>query len=641
MRKLLLVFVTILSTIVLALNMENSLQIYRQLVEEYNRGDLDHPFLGLIDRELRNLSLYRYYRLLIAGSADKREAMPDVGDYLGTIYDVAQPNSEDEQLAYSLFLSYLVAKMNRTNLSTDAIMKNSAFVKFFSSYRDTLSREARTFFAWVMSYQLGLCQEKPPVDVERIAQLEIDYTFVPPSNLQHLSDLTIFYSDLYVKRILNEALQRTLENLNKDPSRAAAHINRESAFVARDISKPITTFQAQVAQEAVTLTSKLSKTWWLRFLVYLILIFLSISSHRFLKTVLSLVIAFEIFYLIYLFDFLSQTESLLYGLVAVSSFLFALLLVLRENLKKKRGFAQLAIGCVAIVVFFIPFVFSCDALSMNNFEQLKESIYYSALKKELFQDELSKLSYLTRSMSSTLYVSMDETKKILTEFADTLSRAQKMKAFEELTISSAYIDFSSSFDFYDSDSFEKRLTLFSGPSKDLQSYLLDEKSRNSDFQSSYKKFQRYVDRIMTYSAGYLRKDFELHLKELFNAKYPILSNLFSKIPFDHYKGLEAGKPDIPLSREKTTLSIMLSFMIVYLCSIIFKEKIFALPSIVLGVCTVMKWFSMKNFEVFVEQGIPTLKFGASGWVNPGIFIVVIVLVIFNLYKLFRKGEKAV
>ncbi|MGJ8454382.1 hypothetical protein ACSFC1_03655 [Pseudothermotoga sp. U03pept] len=640
MRKLLLVFSLSLALGVFALNMENSLRIYRQLVDQYNRGETDDPFLSLVERELHNLSLYRYYRILIAGSSDKREAMPDVGDYLGTIYDVAQPNSEDEQLAYSLFLSYLVAKMNRTNLSTDSIMKNSAFVKFFSSYRDTLSKEARTFFAWIMSYQLGLCQEKPPVDVERIAQLEIDYTFVPPSNLQHLNDLGIFYSDPYVKQILSEALQRTLENLNKDPTRAAAHINRESAFVARDISKPITTFQAQVAQKAVTLTSKLSKAWWLRFLVYLFLIFLTIRNHKVLKIVLSLVIAFEIFYLLYLFDFLSQAESLLYGLVAVSSFLFALLLVLRENLKK-RGFVQLTIGCVAIVVFFIPFVFSCDALSMNNFEQLKESIYYSALKKELFQDELSKLSYLTRSMSSTLYVSMDETKKVLTEFADTLSRAQKMKAFEELTISSVYIDFSPSFDFYNSDGFEKRLTLFSGPSKDLQSYLLDEKSRNSDFQSSYKKFQRYVDRVMTYSADYLRKDFELYLKELFNAKYPILSNLFSKIPFDHYNGLEAGKPDIPLSRERTTLSIMLCFMIVYLCSIIFKEKIFALPSIVLGVCTVMKWFSIKNFEVFVEQGIPTLRFDASGWVNPGIFIVVIVLVIFNLYKLFRKGEKAV
>ncbi|MEJ5228892.1 MAG: hypothetical protein WHT65_02720 [Pseudothermotoga sp.] len=640
MRKVLLVFVTILSTVVLALNMENSLQIYRHLVEQYSHGDLDHPFLNLVDRELKNLSLYRYYRLLIAGSTDKREAMPDVGDYLGAIYDVAQPDSEDEQLAYSLFLSYLVAKMNRTNLSTDTVMKNGAFVKFFSSYRDTLSREARTFFAWIMSYQLGLCQEKPPVDVERITQLEIDYTFVPPSNLQHLNDLSIFYSDPYVKQILSEALQRALENLNKDPSRAAAHINREAAFVARDISKPITSFQAQVAQKAVAVTPKTSKIWWLRFIVYLLFIFLTMRKHKLLKIVLSLVIAFEIFYLVYLFDFLSQTESLLYGLVAVSSFLFALFLVLRESIKRK-GYIELVIGCAAVLVFFMPFVFSCGALSMDNFEGLKESVYYSALKKELFQDELSKLSYLTRSMSSTLYVSMDETKKVLTEFADTLSNAQDMKAFEELTISPVYIGFSSSLDFYNSDSFEKRLTLFSGASKDLQSYLLDEKSRNSDFQSSYKKFQRYIDRIMTYSTDYLRKDFELYLKELFNVKYPILSNLLPKIPFDHYNGVESRKPNIPLSKEKTSLSIMLCFMIVYLCSIIFKEKIFALPSIVLGVCTVVKWFSMKNFEIFVEQGVPTLNFVASGWVNPGIFIVVIVLVIFNLYKLFRKGEKVV
>ncbi|HOK82905.1 MAG TPA: hypothetical protein PLP64_01600 [Pseudothermotoga sp.] len=638
MKRYLAILFVLLVAPVFSLDMEHSLQIYTQLVSQYNQGNFVHPFLSVVERELKNLSLYRYYRLLMAGSVDKREAMPDVGDYLGAIYDSVQVQDEDEQLAYSLFLSYLVARMNRTNLTTNIVMKNNGFVKFFSSYRDTLSKEARTFFAWIISYQIGLCEQKPPVDVEQITKLEADYVFQSPTNLAHLRDLSLFYSDLSVQQTLAQAVQRVVENVTKDPSRAAAHINREAAFVARDISKPVTTFQAQIAQKVIAVTPRDMNFWWIRFVVYAALIIIGAKYHRLLMVMLSLVASFEVFYILYVFDFLSPTESLFYGLLAVFGFLFSFVLLIRRTLSGK-GFLQLAVFGVIVVVFLMPFVFNCDGLSMDRFSQLKESIYYGALKKELFQDELSRLSYFTRTMSSTLYVGMDESKKLLSEFADVLNKAQNMGAIEEITIPPAYVGFSSSLDFFSADNFDRRIALFSGSAKDLQSYLLDEKSRKSDLHSNYGKFSSYVDRIMAFSADYLRDDFALYLQDLFTVKYPILSSLLRKIPFDTYRRVESAKPNIPVSKEKTSLSIMLSVMIVFTCLVIFNSKVAILPSVVLATFALGKWFSMKGLQVFVEQGIPAIEVGVSGWVNPGIFVIAVVLVFLSVYEFLRKGEK--
>lgn len=638
MKKYVFILLVFLMVQVFALDMQNSLNIYTQLVNQYNQGDFSHPFLSLVEKELNNLSLYRYYRLLVAGSADKREAMPDVGDYLGSIYDVAQASNEDEQLAYSLFLSYLVARMNRTKLTTDIVMKNNGFVKFFSSYRDLLSKEARTFFAWIISYQIGLCEQKPPVDVEQLEHLQVDYVFQPPENLAHLKDLSLFYSDPSVQQTLKDAVKRVVENVTKDPSRASAHINREAAFLARDISKPVTTFQSQIAQKVIAITPKNSNIWWIRFVVYAFAIAIALKYRKLLMVTLSAAMSFEVFYLIYLFDFLSPSESLFYGLFAVIGFLFAVFLLIRKNLKKK-GFLELIFLCAIAAVFLMPFVYNCDSLSMDNFGQLKESIYYSALKRELFQDELSKISYFARSMSSTLYVSMDETKKVLTEFVDVLNSAQKLKAFEQISILPSYIDFSYSLDFFNGDNFDQRIKLFSGPSKDLQSYLLDEKSRKSNFESTYKKFYGYVDKVMTFSAKYLRDDFSAYLRDLFTVKYPILSSLLKRIPFDAYSNIQSTKPDIPVNREKTSASIALGIMVVFMCMMIFNSKTSLVPSVILAGSAIFKWLSMKDLIVFVEQGIPVLKVSVSGWINPGIFIIAVIPVFINLYKLLRKGEK--
>ncbi len=182
LRRIFLICVLLLPLTFLALQVPDALQLYLQLVREYESGSIQHPFLIQVEESLRHLSLYRFYRFLIAGSVDKREATPDLGYYLGLIYSSYSFESEEEQLAGALFLSYLSSKLSKTRLAADQVMKNASFIDFFTRYRDVVSREARTFFSWIIAYQLGLTNERPPVNVQQRFQLELsDYVFTPQS----------------------------------------------------------------------------------------------------------------------------------------------------------------------------------------------------------------------------------------------------------------------------------------------------------------------------------------------------------------------------------------------------------------------------------------------------------------------------
>jgi hypothetical protein len=637
MKKI--VFVFLLVTVqIFAIDMDRSLEIYRTLVDNYAEGNYSDEFLSFVNREIKNLSLYRYYRLLIAGSIDKREATPDVGDYLGVMYDHVQADDEDQKLAYALFLSYLVSQMEKSNLSVDVIMKNNAFIKFFSSYRDILSKEARTFFTWIICYKLGLTDTAPPVETARITSIDsVTYSFQPPEDLPHIKDLSRFYySDPSVVQSVEDAVKRILDNFSKDPSRLSAYINREAAFLARDISKPVTTFQAEVAQNAVLTTPKNVNLWWIRYIVYIVFIVVALRYRKLFTAALSFIASVETIYLLLFFDFLSSSDSLIYGILAVFGFVLAFILSLRTAFRKKR-FLDLSIATAIILFIFIPFVPESKELSMENYD-LRNSVYYSLLKKDLFQDELSKISYFVRDLSSVLYVSMDETKTVLNDVADVLQKARNLEAIDEISVNeSLYLLFSNKIAFYNSDNFMQRTKLFSGLAQDLGTYVADEKSRKSEFESAYRDFSTHVKRIMTYSADYLRKDFADYIEQLFLMKYPILSNIAPKLSLHDYISTEVKKPSIPLSREKTALSIALAAMFVFFVTKISGAKVSFFPSLILAIFSIVKWFSARSMEVFVEQGLPTLVLKESGWFNPGIFFIAVLIFGVNLFKLFRKG----
>ncbi len=622
-----------------ALEIESALKLYLRLVQEYESGPIQHPFLFQTVESLRQFSLYRFYRFLIAGSVDKREATLGLGYYLNFIYSSYEFEKEEDQLAAALFLSYLSSKLTRTHLTADEVMKNGSFIDFFTRYRDVVTREARTFFAWVISYQLGLTDEKPPIDAQQKFQLEIsDYTFSPPADLRHLHDLTLFYSDPAIQEVLSQAVERAFENVKKDPARASAHVNREAAFVARDIVKPVTNLQSKVAQMVQNLTPVRRSYWWMRFILYGVVLLLAFKSPKIRIVVLNCVFAFEAIYLFFFFDPTSKYESLVYGLVLVLGFAFSILKLLRKS--PRSVWLEVVSATVIIFSAFLPLVYNCTELTMSEHERFLESKYYDLLKRELYLDELSKLSFYVRRLSSNMYTSSEGTKAILNDLVEVLSNLRTQGIITEVVISRNYgVFFEDRSNFFSYTGSKARNEAFQSLSNGLRFYLLDEQSRTRAFERDLRALLRYSKRLVNYAAFKLREEFRSHLDDLFSVKYPILSDLQPVFAAQVFKGSQEVKaPHVSALRSKYSLSILLISILVFLTSFFLGLKISIGPSIVLLVASIVGWLNSRDLILIVEQTAPVLEFRTSSFINPLVFLTGIFIAAINFFKLFRRGE---
>ncbi|HBT38661.1 MAG: hypothetical protein H5T93_04690 [Pseudothermotoga sp.] len=637
LEKTLLLLVLIIPLMCWALQLPDALNLYLELVHEYESGSIQNPFLVKTVQSLEHFALYRYYRFLIAGSVDKREATPDLGYYLSLIYSSYDFQTEEEQLAAALFLSYLSSKLAKTRLTADYIMKDASFIDFFTHYRNIISREARSFFAWIITYQVGLTDEKPPLDLIQSYRLEIsDYEFEPPNDLKHLADLISFYSDPAIQSILTQALERVVEKAKKDPSRISAHINREAAFVARDIVKPITNFQTYVAQTVQKMTPVEKNYWWLRFVVYAFVIFPAVRFVKLRGLLLGCVLGFEALYLFFFFDPTSMYESLIYGLVLILGFAFAAL-----RLPKKRPI-WLNVVCIILIVLtaIFPLVPRCEELSMDKHEKFLDSKYYDLLKRELYVDELSPVSQYVRRLSSTMYTSMEDTKAIVSDLVETLANLSSRGVVTEILLSSNYgaffNDLSSFFSYGGS---KGRVEMFQPLSNTLRFYLLDEKSRMKSFEKDLSVLLDYSKKLVEYSAPKMQQEFKQHIENLFSTKYPILSDLqstFEKRIFQNFQ--RTASPHIRIFNNRSSLSVFLITILVFLTNFFLNPKISVGPSIVLLIVSVLGWLNAHNLMLIVEQTSPLLQLQTSSLVNPLVFLTAMFVASVSLLKLFRRGE---
>ncbi len=278
---------------------------------------------------------------------------------------------------------------------------------------------------------------------------------------------------------------------------------------------------------------------------------------------------------------------------------------------------------------------------MESFSSLRESVYYSTLKKELFEDELSKVFQLTRSLATTLYVSIDETNKLFNELFDTFVDAYNLKAFDELTFSPRpFIRFANESAFYSGTNFEQRLNLFRNVNRPLESFLLDESSRRSQFERNFRNLKRHLQRMLAYSADFLRNDIVDYVERLFTTNYPILSNVFPKLELLSYQGTSVKSPDIPIYKEITSLKILIAVILILVAQVLIKP-IYVLPATSLTlIYVIFEWFNMDKIRIFVEQGLPIIELPLSQAFIPGIFVLVVGLFVINILKLLAKGERA-
>ena len=648
MKRVVTIFaIIIIAGTLLALNLENTISIYNAMVSDYESQRFENSFVREISREIKNLTLYRYYKMLIAGSVDRRESTPSIGDYVSALYEVAPTQNEDERLASALFLAYIVSKLSDRPITKSCVMKNHAFSEFFSDYRAVVTREAREFFKWLLAYSLNLIDVKPPVEVLRVNEQlpQVDYTFQVPSDLPHLEDLIYFFNTPEIKTVFSESIERAFENIRKDPSRTSAHINREASFVSRDILKPITKFQDQIASQVERQRPTGRFPWWIRYVIYAALAAIFFRKKKLLWILISVIGCFEIFYIFLIYDFTSPIDSMIYGIAIIFGFIFSVFISLRRYIKARNllNLTVLLAGIAIVILCFVPYVFEASELSMSNFEEFPKSLYYTLLKKDVFESDLSRISTFSRELSSIMYQSLDHTQRTITALVDSVSEVVEEGVIDELTITGRdiYLDFRSDTNFFSHNEFEKRLQSFSALSKDLNWYAIEEKDREKDFKSMANSFLRYLSRAVAYSSSAFRKDMLSYIETTFQQTYPVLNTFLPDVQkvFSQNQELFAKGPNVSALEERTSIAILLSLMLVFVIFVFMPAYTEIAPSALVAVFSVLSWIKHDTLSVFVEYGLPSLNVPFSGTLNPGIFILSIGIFALSVFRLFRKGEE--
>jgi len=648
MKRVVTLFAIIITAgSLLALNLEHTVSVYNAMVSDYESQRFENPFVQKVSREVKNLTLYRYYKMLIAGSVDRRESTPSIGDYVSALYEVASIQNEDERLASALFLAYIVSKLSDQSVTKSSIMKNRAFSEFFGDYRAVITREAREFFKWLLSYSLNLTDVKPPVEISRVNEQlpQVDYTFQAPKDLSHLEDLIYFFNTPEIKTAFSESIERLSENIRKDPSRTSAHINREASFVSRDISKPITKFQDQIASEIEKQQTASKFPWWIRYVIYAALMAVFFRKKKLLWVLISVSGCFEIFYIFLVYDFTSPVDSMIYGIAIIFGFIFSIFVSLRRYIKAKNSLNLITFlaGIAIVIMCFVPYVFEASELSMSNFEEFPKSLYYAHLKRDIFESDLSRISTFTRELSSIMYQSLDHTQRTITALVDSVSEIVEEGVVDELEITGddIYLNFRSDTNFFSHNEFEKRLQSFSSLSKDLDWYAIEERDRERDFKNIANSFLRYLSRAVAYSSSTFRDDILSYIETTFQQTYPVLNTFLPDVQnvFSRNQEISAKGPNISALEERTSIAVLLSLMLAFVIFVFMPAHAEIAPSALVAVFSVLFWIKHDTLSVFVEYGLPSLNISFSGTLNPGIFILSIGIFALSMFKLFRKGEK--
>ena len=226
--SILLTLVTVVS-FATYLNTEDVIKIYSSMVKDYNSQNSKIPFVKYVKEQLDDLSLYRFYKIKMVGSVDKRETALDLPYFLmalirgeGSILSKNETfrigslcegegeidlgftlvlDEEEERkkkikeekeclekvmetfaskplgvkrksvdfndlFAKALFLSYVEANLKNINV-TQSLVKNSAALTYaFNLYNSYTSDDLDMVFTHALGYYLGVIHEPLPFEIK-------------------------------------------------------------------------------------------------------------------------------------------------------------------------------------------------------------------------------------------------------------------------------------------------------------------------------------------------------------------------------------------------------------------------------------------------------------------------------------------
>ncbi|MEA1885316.1 MAG: hypothetical protein U9N62_12490 [Thermotogota bacterium] len=382
-------------TSVFSLSFDNSIEEFKTYIEHYQNEE------SKFAPEFDFMSIYRKYSLAICGGVKSDQHDYDVNDLLEEIYNEYKTGVPEEDITLAAFFAYVSADLFGDTFDITVLNKFPPFYKAYNEYVQSVKNYANEYFAQWIGYAIGLVSEPPDdlFDVERSSQrlrmrLTLDYEY--NEELHKILEENI---DAATQEKLNDAINKIKGELRRDPDERTLEraINRYSIAIFSSVIDNIND-QKDIISDLFIENAPRETNWWiLRFLVYTGLFLIALKIKKILPFMLSAIIIFDAFFLILSGNLArSDIEALIYGMISIMFFAFALILYSSSFFNKAKNMRLIGTHAILIIIvlmlYLIPMFISPEVMKMDEYKAFYESPAYEALKDDVIGWEFSYLN---------------------------------------------------------------------------------------------------------------------------------------------------------------------------------------------------------------------------------------------------------
>ncbi|MBO8161515.1 MAG: hypothetical protein H0Z24_07765 [Thermosipho sp. (in: Bacteria)] len=486
-RTLIITLLFLFALTLFSLDIEKSKERFLFYVENFGK-ETDDQFLNDIEPLImEDLPLYRFYKIWLVGSVEKTDVTKKVGDYLRVIYQEYQSDTDEEKLAKAAFMSYLEARLERKKFESSFIKASPNFNLFFNSYQNRVVLAARKYFTDLLAKHLGADIELP-VDIDA-PYFDFSFNYEPKYTIKGYEfEFQFIASD---PEFIN-AFNKYLEVLSKDPEKIEKSIGRYGGLLQRSVIKVVAGLKNKYSETFAEIAPKKLDFWWIRWIIYGLLIVLTIFVFKKWKLAILLISLSEIVYLFLGFDILSNSSSTIYGLISIFGFITATMIFI-----KKREFINLLVSMIVVVSFFVPTFYTEDLIMSNN-DEFNNSLYFNALVDDVLRDDYTKFSNLISALVNEINSSINETESIVGRLQTNANNyALKIQESQYLNV----------------DNFEQRINDFKMVANEFENYRIEESIRMRKYLSYEKDMLKFTEKIAKISSEKLESFFKDELRK--------------------------------------------------------------------------------------------------------------------------------
>jgi len=387
-KRVLLIIFSIIALSVFSLNISEIKDTYVDYIEKYNSNSEE---LNWFFDELRNMGLYKFYKVQMVGSAEYTDRPSYISKHLSSIAEEHSFDSLEEELAFAGFLAYVQSDISGKRLKEETVRSLPAFYLALEEYSSYLQDTGFLYIKNTIAYSLDLVKDSPNKSLEKMRMKNRRAKLEAPEYYIYEGEPDSFFDEIISEKkdILEEGIEEiskmkvTGEDLEIEIDDLASNV---LDFVPSTIKKDT----LEVINIFLNNAEVKKNMGWIRLIIYfglIILVFFLKNKKLYQWLFLGIVISESVYILKY-FDFTKDiATSFLYGTFLLSAFALILIILFFQAFGRNVHWIKRISNIGMIVVFLlmvnVPIFNNIEDIRMENNPSFHDSIMQETLLKDV------------------------------------------------------------------------------------------------------------------------------------------------------------------------------------------------------------------------------------------------------------------